>query len=66
MTRIPTLPSQLRQVWHQIPSRGLKLERVMGEQNRNLHRRDMESGGTTALETHGATRTYPLDSCGTL
>jgi hypothetical protein len=46
------------------PSRGLKLDRVMGEQNRNIHRRDVESGGAPALETHSATRAYPLDSCG--
>jgi hypothetical protein len=38
----------------------------MGEQNRNIHRRDVESDGAPALETHGATRAYPLDSCGAL
>jgi hypothetical protein len=39
MTRIPPLPSELRLAWHQFPSRGLKLKQVMGEQNRNIHRR---------------------------
>jgi hypothetical protein len=66
VTRIPPLPSQLRLVWHRVPSRSLKPERVMREQDRNIHRRDVESGGAPALETHGATRAYPLDSCGTL
>jgi hypothetical protein len=66
VTRIPPVPSQLRLVWHRVPSRGLKLEQVMGEQNRIIYRRDVESGGAPALETHGATRAYPLDSCGTL
>jgi hypothetical protein len=64
VTRI--LPLATAAAWHRVPSRSLKLDRVMGEQNRNIHRRDVESGGAPALEPHGATRAYPLDSCGAL
>ena len=40
MTRI--LPLATAAAWHRVPSCSLKLDRVMGEQNRNIHRRDVE------------------------